>query len=120
MILIRTDRCPLACGLYGPADARMLANHAVNAYHLLSLLSIHIPGVSARIITVSPRNPTHDRHSPSSGECSVETSRPKFRDFDRRVRRWAETRSRASARRQGPRANGVVLPPARMADDARP
>src|SRR2546421_2318539 len=117
MILLRTDGRPLACGLYGPADAGMLANHAVNAYHYYQVI---YPGVSARIITVSPRNPTHDRHSPSSGECSVETSRPKFRDFDRRLRRWAETRSRASARRQGPRANGVVLPPARMADDARP
>src|SRR5438477_11296175 len=66
------------------------------------------------------RSEAFHRKRDSTAYAKGGSPRPKLRDFNRRLRRRADPGSRESARPQGPRVDGVVLPHARVAEDARP
>ena len=66
------------------------------------------------------RSEASHRKRGSTAHAKGASPRPKLRDFHRRLRRRADPGSPESARPQGPRVDRVVLPHARVAEDARP
>ena len=113
--------------VHGPVDMKVDTQHGGSIvywnepdghqWELLTVSYAREPKSQGNGRLTPPAGPSR---RPSSEECSVETPRPKLCDFNRRLRCRAEPRSPESARRQRPRIDGVVLPHAPMAEDARP